>query len=142
MGYARPRSAMLTFYERLQNEYDDNGINCKCGAINPCYDVTSDPVAEGSFIYSTSTVFTYKNFHSSVFRLFMGNKHKGFVIDVPQFHVCEMFTSFFTGFLWELLTSSYYKEDWDVFCHYSRVFIWHHIKNILYFILVIRQSSE
>lgn len=35
--------------------------------INPCYSVAGDPVVEGNFIYSTLTVFTYKNSYSSIF---------------------------------------------------------------------------
>lgn len=85
-----------TLYEHLQNEYDDNGINLQPWSINPCYNVTGDPVVEGDFIYSTRTVFTYKNFYSSVFSNFYG-KHTQRVMDVPHFDVFGMFTLVFIG---------------------------------------------
>lgn len=113
-----PRSATLSHVHVLRTSPKQiwrQQNKLQMWTINPCYDVTSDPVAEGSFIYSTSTVFTYKNFHSCVFRLFMGNKHKGFVTDVPQFDVCEMFMLFFTGFLWELQTSPSCVKVGDIF---------------------------
>lgn len=85
---------LATFYECLQNEYDDNGINCKCG---PLIVVTMSPVTRSQrgalfirhlrYLHTKTSIQVFSDFLWET--ITKGHEGRRTPIDV-----CEMFMLF------------------------------------------------